>query len=270
MSAQEVILVDAGQVLALPLASVRETLRVGVDGITLGPHGEALAHRGRSIPFLPLAAALGDGSCTSRSHPVWSVMLVEGATGVAAVGVPRLVGTARIAIRPLPDLAPVSPVVSGAWLDAHGIPRLVLDPDAVVSAAAQHRSITATVPTARPTILVVDDSLTTRMLEQSILVSAGYQVEVAASGEEGLAMATRKSYSLALVDVEMPGMDGFAFVEQTRVRAELRHLPCILVTSRASPEDQRRGAPAGARAHIDKGEFHEATLLAHISELIAG
>jgi two-component system chemotaxis sensor kinase CheA len=73
-----------------------------------------------------------------------------------------------------------------------------------------------------------------------------------------------------LVDVEMPGMDGFAFVEQTRARAELRHLPCILVTSRASESDRQRGIKAGARAHIDKGEFHQGTLLARISELLAG
>ncbi len=77
-----------------------------------------------------------------------------------------------------------------------------------------------------------------------MLESAGYTVELAASAEEGLAMAVRKPYALVLVDVEMPGMNGFEFIEQTRARPELRHLPCILVTSRASAEDRQRGLAA--------------------------
>ena len=84
------------------------------------------------------------------------------------------------------------------------------------------------------------------MLEQSILESAGYDVDVATSAEEGLEKAHHARYGLFLVDVEMPGMDGFAFVERTRADAMLRSIPAILVTSRASPEDRRRGREVGA------------------------
>jgi two-component system chemotaxis sensor kinase CheA len=83
-------------------------------------------------------------------------------------------------------------------------------------------------------------------------------------------MATGKRYALALVDVEMPGMNGFEFVEQTRTRPELRHMACILVTSRASAEDRQRGVAVGARAHIDKREFQQGTLLDRICELLGG
>ena len=219
-----------------------------------------------------MAAALGDPTCTSDSRPTWSVLLLESRAGLVAIGVQRLIGTAEIAIRALPELAPVAPIVSGVWIDADGRPRLVLDPDAVVIEAALHPSpgnLTKKVAGPRAPILIIDDSLTTRMLEQSILESAGYQVEVASSAEEGLLMAASRAFSLVLVDIEMPGMDGFAFIEQTRARADLRHLPCILVTSRASAEDRQRGIDAGARAHIDKGEFYQGTLLDRISELLA-
>lgn len=268
LTAQEVLLVDAGELVALPLSAVRETVRVPAGEITRGPLGEALIHRGRATPFLPLAASLGDHGCTSESSPTWSVLLLEGRAGLVAIGVDRLIGTAEIAIRALPELAPVAAVVSGAWIDVDGRPRLLLDPDAVVIEATTTRAITVLVAVPRAPILVIDDSLTTRMMEQGILESAGYQVEVASSAEEGLLMAASRPFSLALVDVEMPGMDGFAFVEQTRARADLRHLPCILVTSRASAQDRQRGLDAGARAHIDKGEFHQGTLLDRISELL--
>src|SRR5204862_56040 len=84
------------------------------------------------------------------------------------------------------------------------------------------------VAAARDPILVIDDSLTTRMLERSILESAGYEVELATSAEEALEMAKRRSYALFLVDVEMPGMDGYTFVARTRAEPAFAQIPAIL------------------------------------------
>jgi two-component system chemotaxis sensor kinase CheA len=106
------------------------------------------------------------------------------------------------------------------------------------------------------------------MLEQSILESAGYDVDLATSAEEALEKARRRRYALFLVDVEMPGMDGFAFVERTRGDPTLRDVPAILVTSRTSPEDRRRGEQVGARAYIVKSEFDQADLLERIRKLV--
>jgi two-component system chemotaxis sensor kinase CheA len=126
----------------------------------------------------------------------------------------------------------------------------------------------ATEPTTRLPVLVVDDSLTTRMLEQSILESAGYEVDVATSAEQALEKSKARAYGLFVVDVEMPGMDGFEFVARTRTDPSLRNTPAILVTSRGSAEDKRRGFEAGARAYIVKGEFDQGHLLRAIRELV--
>ncbi len=117
-------------------------------------------------------------------------------------------------------------------------------------------------------MLVVDDSLTTRMLEKSILESAGYDVEVASSGEEGLDLARRKPFALILCDVEMPGIDGFAFVERIRSEPALRDIPAVLVTSRSAPEDRQRGRDVGARGYIVKSEFNQAELLTMIKPMV--
>jgi two-component system chemotaxis sensor kinase CheA len=119
-----------------------------------------------------------------------------------------------------------------------------------------------------PPVLVIDDSLTTRMLEQAILETAGFDVDLATSAEEGLSMARDKRYGAFLVDVEMPGMSGFDFVERTRRDPVLRDVPAVLVTSRASPEDRERGERAGAAAHIAKSTFDQRLLLETIRELI--
>jgi two-component system chemotaxis sensor kinase CheA len=120
----------------------------------------------------------------------------------------------------------------------------------------------------RAPILVIDDSLTTRMLERSILESAGYEVDVATSGEEGFEKARQKRYALFLVDIEMPGMDGFTFIERTRADPALRDIPAILVSSRSSPEDRRRGEEVGALDYMIKSEFDQGALLGRIREQV--
>jgi two-component system chemotaxis sensor kinase CheA len=158
--------------------------------------------------------------------------------------------------------------VAGASLDAEGHPQLVLDAEALAEHVCRAGPAPAAEPAPRTPILIIDDSLTTRMLEQSILESAGYEVDLATSGEEGLVRARARRYALFLVDVEMPGMDGFTFIERTREDPALRDTPAVLVTSRDAPEDRRRGQSAGARAYIVKGEFDQTELLDKIRHLV--
>jgi two-component system chemotaxis sensor kinase CheA len=203
---------------------------------------------------------------------IWSAVVVEAAGRCVALGVDRLLGATTIVMRALPSVVEADTVVAGASLDADGTPQLVLDPAGLVAAAERSRGETlktAAEAHAQPApILVIDDSLTTRMLEQSILEAAGYQVELAVSAEDGLIKAHDRRYSLFIVDVEMPGMDGFSFVGQTRADPVLRNVPAILVTSRDAVDDRRRGQQVGASAFIVKGEFDQTQLLQTIRSLI--
>src|SRR5580692_8972316 len=198
----------------------------------------------------------------------WSAVVIEGANALAAVGVERLCGTQNLVLRPLPELTPCDPIVAGASFDAEGYPQLVLDPHGVVEHVHRAGPALSAASAPRAPILVIDDSLTTRMLEQSILESAGYEVDVATSGEEALERVRKRRYALFLVDVEMPGMDGFSFIERTRSEPILRDIPAVLVTSRNAPEDRRRGEQAGASAYIVKGEFDQNYLLRMTKELV--
>ena len=106
------------------------------------------------------------------------------------------------------------------------------------------------------------------MLEQSILESAGYRVDLASSAEEGLEKAAARRYGLFIVDVQMAGMNGLQFTALTRADPELRQIPVMLVTSLASADDRRRGAEAGAAAYVVKGEFEQETFLRRVAELV--
>lgn len=268
LASLEAIEVEAGGVaVAIPLDAVRACARVRPDEITRSGSGEAIVHADQVVPFLPLARLL-PAARAADPRAVRTVLILSGGAGAAAVGVDRLLGTGSIVLRPLPDLCPAAPVVAGATLDGEGNPRLVLDPDGLVAAARRAAPAPAVAEQPRSPILVIDDSLTTRMLEQSILESAGYQVEVAVSAEDGLERARRERFALFLVDVEMPGMDGFSFVATTQADPALRDTPAILVTSRNAAEDRQRGEQVGARGYIVKGEFNQGELLQRIRTLV--
>jgi two-component system chemotaxis sensor kinase CheA len=185
-----------------------------------------------------------------------------------AVGVDRLLGAGELVLRPLPRAARASRVVAGAALDALGNPELVLDADGLVLALQQPAARVEESHPARRPILVVDDSLTTRMLEQSILESAGYEVDLATSGEEGLLKARARRYGMFLVDVEMPGIDGFTFIERAGRDPLLAGVPAVLVSSRNRPEDFLRGKAVGARGYIVKDSFDQRQLLGLIQGLL--
>jgi two-component system, chemotaxis family, sensor kinase CheA len=275
LSALEVLVVEAGgQVAGIPLDVVRRAVRLPAGEINRTGTGESLVLDGQAVPFLPLGPVLTGtaprGGQAAREPTSWSAVVVaDGTTGqLAALGVDRLLGTEHVVSRPLPAGVPPDPSVAGASLDAAGNPRLVLDAAGLVARAVRGEVVTRPAPARRPPILVVDDSLTTRMLEQSILESAGYEVDLAASGEEGLEKALARRYGLFLVDVEMPGIDGFTFIERSRADRRLADIPAILVTSRNDPEDFRRGETVGAHAYVVKSQFNQGELLERIRGLV--
>ncbi|MEI7976579.1 MAG: response regulator [Betaproteobacteria bacterium] len=279
IAAMQGLVVEAGGArVSIPLDAVQQTLRVVEAQVARSAEGDSILHAGKAIPFLPLDLLLrrlgsGGPQLGKRANPgIWSAVVVKAEGRCVALGVERLLGAANIVMRALPSVVNADPVIAGASLDAEGTPQLVLDPTGLVASAECSGGETfnaASQSHAQPaTILVIDDSLTTRMLEQSILEAAGYQVELAVSAEEGLIKAHDHPYSLFIVDVEMPGMDGFGFVALTRADPVLRNIPAILVTSRDSLDDRLRGQQVGASDYVIKGEFDQMRLLQTIHTLI--
>jgi len=267
MDALHVVASGDGRVTAIALDAVRNTRRLVASEITFAAPGSSILYNGTAIPFIPLNAAL-DGAPWSVGRN-WAAVIVAGAGGLAAIGVDRLLGTGKIVVRPLPERMGASPIVVAASLYSDGNPQLLLDPDGLVEAARRGGTGKLTSEIKKRPVLVVDDSLTTRMLEQSILESAGYDVDTAVSGEEALTRVRQKTYALILVDVEMPGMDGFTFIERIRSDPKTRDVPAILVTSLAEPEHRKRGHDVGAQGYIVKSEFDQAELLSMIQPMMA-
>lgn len=271
MESMDVLAVAAGEAtILIPFAAVSQTIRVTNKDLARSANRATLILEGQALPFLPLAEILRGKRLPGPSPRAWTALVVQARGAQAAIGVDRLDGVRNVVVRPLPTLTGPVPLVAGATLDEEGNPQLVLDPATLVNAIRSETGpATEAAAVQQFPVLVVDDSLTTRMLEQSILETAGYQVDLATSGEEALEKARRKRYAVYVVDVEMPDMNGFELLEKFRADPILRDVPAVMVTSRAAAEDRQRAEQAGARAYIVKSEFDEGHLLRTIRELVA-
>jgi two-component system, chemotaxis family, chemotaxis protein CheY len=101
-------------------------------------------------------------------------------------------------------------------------------------------------------ILVVDDATTVRMYYRDVLEEAGFAVVEAANGFEGLEKALEQAFDLVLVDVNMPKMDGYAFLRQGRAMPELQAVPAVMISTEVDPEDRARAYAAGANLYLAK------------------
>jgi two-component system chemotaxis sensor kinase CheA len=263
---QEVLHLQAGSaVVSVALRRVRHTVRLARGDIAQSPEGQSIRFGGQALRFQPLGRLLhGPGPLPASL----SAVILESDTRIAALGVDRLLGIERVTVRALPEILGAMPLVSGAFFDSDGHPQLVLSVPGLIEAIQSAAAAAEPLSIRRPPLLVIDDSLTTRMLEEGILQSAGYEVDTAASGEEALEKARQRRYGAFIVDVEMPGMDGFTFIQTARAEPELSAVPAIMVTSRDTADDRARGERAGASAYIVKSAFDEQLLLNTVRELV--
>ena len=103
-----------------------------------------------------------------------------------------------------------------------------------------------------PNILIVDDSRTTRMSYRETLESAGFRVDEALNGLEGLEKTMMSTFDLVIVDINMPKMDGLTFLGELRRRAEVGSLPAIVISTQDRPEDRAQAHAAGANVYFVK------------------
>jgi two-component system chemotaxis response regulator CheY len=101
-------------------------------------------------------------------------------------------------------------------------------------------------------ILVVDDGITVRLYYRDVLNRAGFHVDEAANGVEGLEKALLGRYNLILADINMPKMDGYEFVRQVRNDPALQTTPIITITTEAEDADVLKAYEAGANFYMVK------------------
>ena len=103
-----------------------------------------------------------------------------------------------------------------------------------------------------PQVLVVDDATVVRLYYRQILEREGYRVDEAINGIEGLEKAMQTPFDLCIVDVNMPMMDGYAFLHALRREPTTHAVPALMTSTEAGPEDHRTALKAGANGYLVK------------------
>lgn len=116
-------------------------------------------------------------------------------------------------------------------------------------------------------ILIVDDSQFVLDINSFTLSSVGFKVYTAHGGHEALEIMSTEQIDLVVVDINMPGMDGYTLIRKLRADRVLQEMPAIIITTEAEAADKKKGFDAGANAYIVK-PFQPEELIGQIRLLI--
>ena len=262
------------QVYALPTASVDETLRVDPSSVIKVEGREVIRRQRRTIPLVRLADILGvPGDDQAKTKiPIANVGFSGHRMGFI---VDALVGEQQIVIKTLGNhLHKVNNIAGVTILGAGEVVPILNVPDLMKNARQRAGRRTTGGEKAETVegpgkVLICEDSFTTRELERSIFEAAGYEVEVAMDGEEGLEKLRQGlAVDAVVTDVQMPRMTGFELTAAIKADKKLKEIPVIIVTSLEREEEKAQGIAAGADAYITKSVFNQDTLLDTVERLI--
>jgi two-component system chemotaxis sensor kinase CheA len=266
------LLVEAGgQGFALPFHRVLLSQAYEPANVSRAEGRPVVWVDGHPVPFQALTETLGLPGDPSGKGPV--VVLAD-TSRKHAFQVDRLIGQRDVVVKALNPLLTQLPMIAGASVEPDGSVLVVLDPPGLIQRAlraSRSHGLPAPVKQTnahRRSILVVDDALTIRELQRSILERAGFEVRVATDGVNALSILASESSDLVLTDIEMPNMDGFALTEAIRAHPTLANIPVLILSSRSSEADRQRGLDAGADGYIAKSGFDETSLLTAVNRLL--
>ncbi len=118
-------------------------------------------------------------------------------------------------------------------------------------------------------LITEDDPLMSRMY-QKIFTFEGYEVIMAANGEEGLEKAKKESPTIILLDVMMPKMNGFEMLEKLKLDPASKSIPVIMLTNLAGEKDAETALSKGAVKYIVKSEYEPKQVVDMAKEILAG
>ena len=116
-------------------------------------------------------------------------------------------------------------------------------------------------------ILVVEDHEENRRIVRDLLTSAGYEIVEAVTGEEGVTLAESEHPDLILMDIQLPGIDGYETTRRIKANPASSRIPIIAVTSYALSGDDVKALAAGCDAYVTK-PFSPRALLAKVREYV--
>jgi chemosensory pili system protein ChpA (sensor histidine kinase/response regulator) len=258
MAIADALMVRCGsETLAFPLTAVSAMRSVAPHEIQTAGGRETLPLDDRMIDLVRLDQALGLVAAPAPSR--LPVVVMRGGGKPFGVVVDELLGKEEIVIKSLGALIDGVGPFSGATISGEGRVILLLDPTllregARKPAAPVREAAAASLDTAdrRPTVMLVDDSVSIRKFVGQMLEKAGFQVVTAIDGQDGLEQLLDRTVDVVVTDLEMPRVNGYALIEDLRRRPATREVPVIVMTTRAGDKHADLARRLGVRHYITK------------------
>jgi two-component system chemotaxis sensor kinase CheA len=258
----------------IPTTNVERVVRLKKDEIKTVENRDTLSLNGVAIPLLRLEDIL-ELTGKNGDPPMMTVLVLESQGKRIGFIINEVLNEQEILIKSLSQ--PLSRVrnIAGATILGSGKVALVLNVSDLMKSAAKAAvygpkpgRTEAKGEVIRKSVLVVEDSITSRILLKNILETAGYLVVTAVDGIDAMTLLKTEKFDIVVSDVDMPRMNGFNLTEKIRGDKKLSELPVVLVTALESREDKERGIDVGANAYFVKSSFDQSNLLEVIRRLI--
>ena len=268
------VLQARGAQFVFPLSGLESVRALKEGDIETVENRETLLLAGRVVPAVRLGHLLGIGRADTARGGESIAVIARAAGSTFALLVDEIVSEQEVLPKSLGKQLRRVRCIAGATQLGDGTLVPILAPDDIAryglgsgdTGTSEVRSQISAARTKR--VLVVEDSITSRLLLKHILEGAGYQVDTAVDGLDALSRLRQEEFDAVVSDVEMPRMDGLALTERIRASQKTEDMPVILVTSLQSPEEKERGLRVGADAYVVKGSFDQDNLLKTIRRLI--
>ena len=227
---------------------------------------------GEQFSVLELEPLLGEQS-TPLGDDTISILMIKAGDQRAAFRVPELLGHREIVIKPVgPQISSVAGILGGT-ITGDGQVVVIIDVGPLIRRALLTGARPAPpmesieVGPQKTLAMVVDDSITMRKVTTRVLEGHDFEVITAKDGVDAIEQMQEKIPDLLLLDVEMPRMDGYELAEFVRADPRLRHIPIIMITSRAGKKHRERGMRAGANVYLSK-PYKESELISEVTQLL--
>jgi two-component system, chemotaxis family, sensor kinase CheA len=277
------VLVRAGEhYFVIPALSVERVTRVAQQDIRTVENRATISLDGQAVALASLGDVLElrgltppNPSATGKTPEQAAVVVLGIGHKHVAFRVDEILGEQEVLVKTLGrQLTRVRNIAGASVLGTGQVVAVLNVPDLLKSAVKRAAAPSAPVAAekfgeaARQSILVVEDSITSRALLKNILESAGYRVTTAVDGVDAYTTLKTGTFDLIVSDVEMPRMDGFDLTAKVRADKQFAELPVVLVTALESREHRERGIDVGANAYIVKSSFDQSNLLEVVQQLI--
>jgi two-component system chemotaxis sensor kinase CheA len=262
------------QAFAFPCESVAKVMRVAVSAVATLEGRPVVRHRDATLPLTSIGELLDLGhTIVTTGTGTVSIVVVRNGPAQIAVAVEDFLGVNDFVVRHFETGSRRRKRWMGLITREDGTPCLVLDTDTLLNGNLARQPASLMFKAAQrdadrsKVILVVDDSITTRTLEKSILEAHGYRVRLSVNGRDALAQLRSELPDAVVSDIEMPHMNGFELLDAMKEDKRLANVPVILVTSRGDARDRERGLKLGADAYVVKQKFDQDDLLRTIRQV---